>query len=337
MANYGNRIKYDIVKKYLSKYPKLSKKAISRLLVKQEPLIFKNQETARSIIRYYTRSLGNISRNLNIDDKINHNTDYSKDNPYGIPKSYYEERNPFILPKSENNILIISDLHIPYHDFDSIKCALDYGKKAKVNTIFINGDLLDFHVLSRFLKDPRKRNVKEEMDAAFDFLTGLRKSFKNCAIYFHFGNHDMRYQIWLMSHPEIFGDPYYELENRLQLGKLKIKVIDDRTITKAGKLSIHHGHYIFRGQTSPVSPARTMLLKAKQSMICGHTHKISEATAINLDGEIYSCWSTGSLCELTPEYSPMCNDYAHGFAHARINDDGHFTLRNIRVHNGKIL
>lgn len=330
-------IKKKIILEYLGKYKNLSKKAISRIIYKENPLLFSDAENVRTFIRYHTRALGNEFRNRNINDKVEHITEFSRENPYGLPKSYYEERKPFILPKVENNILILSDLHIPYHDIPSLNCAINYGKDNNINTIFINGDLLDFHGLSRFMKDPRKRNVKEEMDAAIEFLTALRRIFPKASIYYHYGNHDSRYEHWLMAHPEIFGDPYYELQNRLGLNNIKIKTIDDKTITKAGKLSLHHGHYIFRGSTSPVSPARTMLLKAKQSMICGHTHKISEATAINLDGEMYSCWSSGSLCELTPDYTPMCNDYAHGFCHAVINDSGYFTVRNFRIQNGKIL
>ena len=56
-------------------------------------------------------------------------------NPYNLPESYQEKREPFILPKVCNNILLISDLHIPYHDIDAITIALDYGKKENVNTL----------------------------------------------------------------------------------------------------------------------------------------------------------------------------------------------------------
>jgi predicted phosphodiesterase len=328
--------KGEVVREYLAMFPKSSKKGIARLLVKEHPLLFHSIDQARILIRSHTGTSGKHAKKY-MKNQIKHETNFSRENPYGIPTSYELVREPFVLPKVENNILIISDLHIPYHNIAALECALDYGVKNKVNTVFINGDLLDFHGLSRFLKDPRKRNVKEEMDACIEFLTGLRKTFPKASIYYHHGNHDIRYQMWLMSHPEIFGDPYYELENRLGLNKLRIRTVDDKTITKAGKLSITHGHYIFRGASSPVSPARTMLLKAKQSMVCGHTHKISEATAMNLDGDIYTCFSTGSLCELLPDYTPMCNDYSHGFAHAVINNDGSFSLKNYRIHKGKIL
>lgn len=329
-------LKGHIVKEYCDNNPKLSDQALARLIVSKESLIFSSVQNARTSVRYY-RGKRKGGSGLKIKDPSMTNNNYTRENPYGIPESYELVRTPFVLPKVENNILILSDLHIPYHNIAALKCAIEYGVKERVNTIFINGDLLDFHGLSRFLKDPRKRNVREEMDACIEFLTGLRKTFPKASIYYHHGNHDIRYEHWLMAHPEVFGDPYYELENRLGLNKLCIKTIDDKTITKAGKLSITHGHYIFRGASSPVSPARTMLMKAKQSMVCGHTHKISEATAMNLDGDIYTCFSTGSLCELLPDYTPMCNDYSHGFAHAIIHADNSFTIKNFRIHKGKIL
>jgi len=204
--------------------------------------------------------------------------------------------------------------------------------------IIINGDLLDFYQLSRFHKDPRKRRVNEELNAARQFLQILRHHFKAANIYFLLGNHDVRYQLWLESKAvELLGCEEFELASLLRLGELGITLLDDRTLIKAGKLIITHGHLVIRGVFAPVNAARGAYMRAKQSILIGHTHKISEATALNLDGEIYSCWSTGSLCELTPDYSPMCNDYAHGFAHATIHADGNFTFRNFRIKNGRIL
>lgn len=329
--------KRDVIREYCRKYPKHSTASISKMLLKKEPLLFTNYESTRSCVRTI-RGLRSDGRSSKLKKGVvKSESKITRENPYGIPDSYEEIREPYILPKVNNNILIISDLHIPYHNIASINCAIRYGIENKVNTIFINGDLIDFHGLSRFEKDPRKRTVPQEMDVAIEFFKVLKKQFPKADIYYHLGNHCVRYERWLMAHPEIFGDPYYELESRLGLRGLGVRMIDDKTITKAGKLSIHHGHYMFRGAQSPVSPARTMLLKAKQSMVCGHTHKISEATATSLDGHIYSCFSTGSLCELTPDYTPMCNDYAHGFAHVRVKEGGDFEIRNMRIYEGRIL
>jgi len=325
----------DVAIEYLKNFPNHSKLALARMMAKENPSIFKDVETARSVIRQRTGAMGERQKRYT-KDIVEHSSGHSRENPFGFPASHEEKREPYILPKANNNILIISDLHIPYHTIEAVNCAIKYGLDNKVNTIFINGDLMDFYMFSRFEKDPRKRSAKDEIEAGKEFLATLRRLFPNAGIYYHLGNHDTRYEKWLMSHPEVFGDPYFELETRLELIKQRIHLIGDKQITKAGKLSIHHGHYIFRSATSPVSPARTILLKAKKSMICGHTHKISEATGIDLDGDIITTWSSGSLCELTPDYTPMCNDYSHGFAHAIIKEDS-FTLKNFRIHRGKIL
>lgn len=319
---------------YIRRFPTLSKQAIARKLLKDFPLLYNTLGTARQSVCWHTGKMGNKSRTNKKEDFV---SNYSRDNPFGFPESYEEVRKPYILPKVNNNILIISDLHVPYHNIKALTRAIEYGVKEKVNTVFINGDLIDFHGFSRFLRDPSKRSPKHEMDAARSILEILRKNFPTAQIYYHLGNHDIRYENFLKAHPELFEDDYYHLESRLRLIDLRIYQIDDKTITKAGKLSIHHGHYIFRSSSSPVSPARTLLLRAKQSMICAHTHKISEATATNLDAEIYSTWSSGCLCELLPDYNPMANDNAHGFAHAVIKDDGSFSLKNFRIKDGKIL
>ena len=92
-----------------------------------------------------------------------------------------------------------------------------------------------------------------------------------------------------------------------------------------------------RGAFSPVSPARGVYVKAKQSIIIGHTHKISEHTETNLGGEITTTWSTGCLCELNPDYVPFANNYAHGFAYVEVDKNGNFRVENKRIYNGKIL
>lgn len=332
----------ELTLEYLLRYPKASEAAVARKLVEDYPEHFSSVQLARNAIGWHKGrrvSKGYRSkRNLDLP-KI-----FTRENPYGIPASHALKRMPYILPKVNNNILIISDLHFPYHDPKSIHRAIKYGLDNKVNTIFINGDLLDCFQLSKFEKDYENRpSSKEEIELAKEFLTNLRKFFPKAQIYYHLGNHDIRYERFMNTHSimmkDLFGDDEITLESRLGLIKLRIHLIGDKQITHCGTsgLSIHHGHYIFRGAQSPVSPAKTIFDKMGMSMICGHTHKISEFTKIDGKGAIHTCWSSGSLCELLPDYSPMANNYAHGFAHAIIHKDDTFTLRNYRMSNGKIL
>jgi predicted phosphodiesterase len=258
-------------------------------------------------------------------------------NPYKLPESYQEERKPYKLPIACNNILLISDLHIPYHDINAVTLALNYGVENKINTILINGDLIDNHQVSRFERDPKKRSVKQEFDATKQFLRVLRATFPDAHIYWLKGNHCIRWEKFLLQKAsEIWDDPYFHLEERLRLNEERVHLLDDKVLVKAGKLSITHGHHIFKGVFAPVSPARGAFLRAKQTVIVGHLHRASHHPEITLDGEVISCWSTGCLCELRPDYSPLVSNSQHGFAHITIEKDGNFHVKNFQIINGKL-
>jgi predicted phosphodiesterase len=329
--------KSAIVKPYLEKFPDHGDLTLAKLIYKDHSLSFTNVEAARDSVRYYRGHLGKAKRG-DLKDKslvkpVTHNT-----NPYKLPDSEEKIREPFILPKACNNILLISDLHIPYHSINAITAALDYGKKEEVNTVVINGDLMDFYGCSRFERDPRKRSVKFEFDSTKAFIVTLRHTFPNAQIYWLKGNHDIRYEHYLMAKaPEIFDDPYFSLEERLKLNEERVHLIGDKTILKAGKLSVHHGHLFFRGFMAPVNSARGLFLKAKQSMLCSHVHKVSEHSEVTLGGELITCWSTGCLAELSPDYSPFSNNYSHGFAHIKTDNSGNYSVSNYRIYKGKIV
>lgn len=305
---------------------------LARMIYRDLPAEFKDVESIRTMLRGIENKRGKNNRTLKRED-----IPPRPRNPYNLPDSAKEDREPFILPGACDNILLISDLHIPYHDVAAIETAFDYGVAENCNTVFINGDLMDFHHLSRFQKDPRKRSVKYEFDAAKAFLKSLRAAFPTASIYWLKGNHCMRYEHWLMTKVyEIFDDEYYHLEQRLRLSEEGVRIIDDKTLVKAGKLAITHGHHVMRGFFSPVNSARGAWMKAKQSVLISHVHKVSSHTENNLDGDTFGTWSTGCLCELRPDYSPLVANYQTGFAHVIVDRSGDFTVRNHRIINGKL-
>ena len=329
--------KSDIVKPYLIKFPNHGDLTLAKKIYKENPLVWTSVDTVRTAVRRIRGHIGQDKRNKLADKSLITPVTYNS-NPYKLPDSDEQIRHPYHLPKANNNILLISDLHIPYHSISAITAALDYGKQENVNTIVINGDLMDFYHQSRFEKDIRKRNTKFEFDSTKAFLVILRETFPNAQIYWIKGNHDVRYEHWLMAKaPEVFDDPYYKLEERLKLSEQNIHLIGDKTIVKAGKLNIHHGHLFFKGFIAPVNSARGLFLRAKESTICGHVHKISEHSETNLSGDLTTCWSTGCLAELSPDYSPFANNYAHGFAHIKTENSGNYSVKNYRILKGKIL
>lgn len=326
--------KSTICREYIKKYPDYPNLKLARIIYAENNLLFKDVEEARDRVRYCIGQRGNKDRKrIPIEDRQNP----KPLNPYNLPESFEEKREPYQLPTACNNILLISDLHIPYHNIDAITIALEYGVANNVNTIFINGDLIDNHQVSKFESDPKKRSVKQEFDATKEFLRVLRNVFPNAEIYWLKGNHCIRWEKFLlMKVREIWDDEYFSLEQRLRLNEERVHLLDDKVLVKAGKLSISHGHHIFKGIFSPVSPARGAFMKAKQSIIVGHLHRASHHPEIDLDGKVISCWSTGCLCELRPNYSPLVSNSQHGFAHIVIENGGDYTVKNFQIINGKL-
>ncbi|MFN9904203.1 MAG: metallophosphoesterase, partial [bacterium] len=84
----------------------------------------------------------------------------------------------------------MSDIHVPYHSISALTAAFDLIQKEKPDTILLNGDLIDFYGLSRFMKDPRKRSVAHELKATNELLDVLSKF--GAKIVYKLGNHDER-------------------------------------------------------------------------------------------------------------------------------------------------
>ena len=257
-------------------------------------------------------------------------------NPFGLPESLEKEYKAFTLPVSDNNILFLSDIHIPYHNIQALTMALRYGVEQKVNTIYLNGDIVDFYAISRFEKDPRKRDLAKEVLYTRDFLRTLRGIFPNASIYYKCGNHDVRFEQYIMKNaPDLLGLNEFNLETLLHLDKYNIHFIPSLQITHIGKLTALHGHELMTSVFSPVNIARGLFLRAKDSAICGHHHQASEHSEPNINGKVVTCWSVACLCELHPDYMPL-NKHHHGFAHILVDKHGDFEVYNKRIINGKI-
>jgi predicted phosphodiesterase len=259
------------------------------------------------------------------------------DNTYNLPQSYAEKWESYVLPKANNKIIVISDLHIPYHSIEAINAVIRYSKDKDFNTLFINGDLIDFHMLSRFQKDRRKRSVKQEIEAVNMFFDVIQTLFPKWKIYYKKGNHCNRMDLWLHAQaPEIYDLPDVQFEQLIKTRERGIEVIGDDRLVKMGNLIVAHGHEFAGAGSSAVSPARSALLKSFHSVMIGHHHQTSEQVMPSIDDKIFTSWSLGCLSELHPAFARI-NRWNHGFATVEINNGKDFHVKNFRIYNGKIL
>lgn len=254
-------------------------------------------------------------------------------NKYNLPKSFEQERDPFVLPGNYKRLGIISDLHIPYHSIEAITTTFDSFLKYGIDSLLINGDLIDFYQLSKFMKDPRKRSVKDELDATRLFLDIINSVFPDARKFYKLGNHDIRYENWLKTKaPELLEIAEYRLDILLRLAEKRIEFIDDKTIVKAGGLTVVHGHEL-NMKSVTVNPARTLYLKSKVSTLCSHLHVASQHAGKRIDKHVIGCWSTGHLSEESPDYAPY-NEWVHGFATVDI-EGKEFEVSNYKILKGR--
>jgi predicted phosphodiesterase len=300
---------------------------LARIMYEKEKLTFKDVEDARSVLRLIE---GKHGKNRGVT--ITHEAKERPRNPYNLPTSDETIYEPFKI--EAKRLAVLSDIHIPYHSIEALTATFDYLKHYKPDAILLNGDTLDFHGLSRFVRDPKKRHFAEELTAFEQFMETLNNLFK-CKVYFKIGNHEERYEHFLWQKAgELVGVEEFELEAIIKK-RADVEIIGEKRIMKAGDLNIIHGHEFGTGFFSPVNVARGLFLRAKVSAMQGHNHQTSEHTEPNLNGQIVTTWSLGCLCELHPAYLPI-NKWNLGFAVVDINGDN-FEVQNKRIWKGKIL
>jgi len=317
MARPNNSL--HLVEQYIETHRGKNKTHIARLLTADYPGFFPDVEAARSAIRYATGTHGDRKR-ANAKNIIEFN----------LPEPETSNTAPIAIPVKD--LVVLSDIHIPYHDTAAVKAAVEFCKGHEA--VLLNGDILDMYGISRFEKDPRKRNLAQELEDGRNFFFWLRQELPDAIIYFKKGNHEDRWESYLSRiNPAMLDIEDFRLPVIMRFGELRIQELNTRGPIKAGRLNIWHGHEL--GMTSGgVNPARSLALKTKTHGLTAHFHRSSSHRSAEYGAGTKMTYSTGCLCHLAPEYAPV-NEWSHGFAHVTVTGkDFHVNLINIE--NGKI-
>ena len=331
-----------LVKEYVLKHKeeilsgKMSKAGLARIIYAKRPDLFSNLESVRAAVRQYTGANNNKKRAVSLFE-------FKSTIEHGMKSLIPESRkmgSKIFDIEGVKNLLLVSDIHIPYHDKQAVEIAFSHGLEYNVDGILLNGDILDMYQVSRWSKDPNAISIREEFEMAREFFGMLREVFPKIPIYFKLGNHEDRWDIFLKTKaPEIFGIEEFSLEEVLRLKSFNIQLVGSKQRIRFGKLNIVHGHEFGESIFSPVNPARGLFLRAKCSTIAGHHHQTSEHHENNLNADSMACFTVGCLCDLEPDYRPMAfTKWNHGFARIELlNDEGTFRVNNYRIINGEVI
>ena len=257
----GNEIAVD----FCRRFPNTPNHALARTVYEQHKAVFKSLEVCRSAIRY---ARGNCGKQHRKDAKGN---GVQRENGAGFawkfPMSRAEKWQPF--PIEAKRTLVMSDLHIPFHDRAAIEAVVKAGEKFEPDCILLNGDICDFYSASRFDKNPTVSSIKDEIKLTRQFLGWIRGKFPKARVIYKFGNHDEWFDkyIWRKA-PELLGIESIRLDH-LFTEKLSnepeitgVEFLMDQEKIQIGALDVYHGHEFGKGSIAPpVNPARGFFLK----------------------------------------------------------------------------
>jgi predicted phosphodiesterase len=325
----------EIVFEYLEKFPNAPSKTLARKIYAENTAFFDSYDGAYSRVRYYRGQLG---KKLRDKLKIGVNNKFIKELKtkimhvtLSLPESHTKTRNQFTFPTGCKILGVFGDVHIPFHDNTALETMFTKFEEENVDSILINGDLLDFYQLSFHEKDPRVVHFKDEIEAGKEFLAYIRDRFPDIPIYYITGNHENRFERYLrIKASELLDMDEFRLDVILQVAAYKIEFIPFRSKVVFGDYTIEHGDKI--PGAGGVVPARTLLMRLKSNSIVNHFHKSSESSQrVYGPGEPTSikAYSLGCMCDLAPEYMEI-NEWNHGFAIMKRIEN------KVSVHNYKI-
>jgi hypothetical protein len=309
-----------IIRDALARFPELPLRAVARyVLHNYGPTFDNNLEKIRSAIRYHIGSNGDYNRQYRIAPRTA---------PIRMPETWRKEVTPYKL--NPGLWLVISDVHIPFHEPKAVEAAIKYGQERRVTGIFLNGDIQDCAAVS-FWPSNMRRDFDKEVTLFIDFLDMLKQEFPNQEIVYKPGNHELRLpRLYAQKVPELIGVPLAAMESILGLEARNIEFLDYYQLVYAGKLPILHGHEL-KSIDRSVNPARGLFLRTKSYGLCGHCHTTSEHTERNIHGTVLTTWSVGCLSDLHPDFCTHGNNWNHGLAILGIAKNGYFEVENKRI------
>ena len=287
----------------IDEYPTAGNLTLAKRLHRDHPEYFETVENARSILRYIKGSNGPTNRKYMQDVSRVTNPEQVLKDKFRLPEPAVTPRPAYVLPKINDKIIVFGDAHFPYQNNNGIYSAIEYGLKKEVNTIILNGDLIDMYQISRFTKDGRKPGIEYDIELFYQFLIDLRSTFPNALIVWKMGNHEERWDTYLkLNAPLLSMIGTNGIEDYIPVNELNVIIVKDKRIIKAGDLNILHGHE-FNGGAGNVNPARSMFLKARANTLCNHFHRSSSHKGNTLDGREIRTFSLGSMCD-AQDYAP---------------------------------
>jgi predicted phosphodiesterase len=176
-------------------------------------------------------------------------------------------------------MLIIPDVHAPFHHVDAWALMMDVAHDLQPETIVVIGDFLDMYAVSSHSKDPARIMRLEDELAVGKRLRGQLDDLGAARKVFLEGNHEDRLRRYLQDKaPELYG--VVDVSSLLELDAHGWEFTSYRDHTRLG--AVHYTHDV--GKTGRYSTYQT-LDQYQHSVVFGHSHRLSYVVEGNATGE----------------------------------------------------
>jgi predicted MPP superfamily phosphohydrolase len=230
-------------------------------------------------------------------------------------------------------LLIVPDLHAPFHDRKAFHALLRAGKEWKPDILVTLGDFLDCADVSFHDKSPqRKYTFKEEVESGNICLSALDDLGASEKV-FVFGNHEHRLERFIARNaPQLDG--MVSLEKELHLRSRGWKSVPYMTHTKIGKLHITHDC----GNAGPSAHIKA-LHTFGGNIVIGHTHRMAVHYEGNARGEQHVGAMLGWLGDIESidyMHRVRSNAWTLGFGTGIMLPSGDVHITGHPIVNGKV-
>jgi predicted phosphodiesterase len=202
----------------------------------------------------------------------------------------------------KGRVIIFSDAHFTDYTTTGFKAMLKFIEHFKPSAIICNGDAFDGAVLSRFpsINYDRKPSVLDELNYCkthLEAIEAVRPA--GCRLIWTMGNHDMRYESYLVSRvPEFSGVDNFSLKDHFPNWETCWSFwINDDTVVK-------HRHK--GGRYAGYNNVQASFC----NIFTGHTHVLTLSPISTFDQKTYWGVQTGTLADINSDAFVYCEDNA---------------------------
>lgn len=238
--------------------------------------------------------------------------------------------------------LIISDLHIPYHNESLLNSVVSMAEKEGIKNLIINGDLVDLAFMSSFEKTSTQLSqdyIENSLEKTQEIINLLSEKFEKK--YFLEGNHDERMRRNTLGekikafipsmHPDsrMKNVPYNSVSGLFLMPIRGFKCLLYGESLWIGDYRIHHGQ-----------ETGNMKVDDHYNTLIGHTHRAEEKFLSTREGIIRKI-RTGCLVDLSSDIPAATYDsslkWTNGFAVLTLLEDDTCFIENVVCDTNKFI